>query len=144
MMNSDIHYKLYDASRDGNDSRVRELLAAGAEPDKYRDSRDITAQAESAWYGRDSTVSILIQHGADINRQNNTGWTLGGWRTPPGRSLFSPLTTIASSPASVLWPLTPRPGRRRARQPVSTNPLNQKKAIRQSLPTFLQGLLDYK
>ena len=75
MSDSDIHYKLYWASRDGNDARVRELLAAGAEPDKYKDSWDDTALNEAARLGRDSTVSILIQHGADINRQNKNGYT---------------------------------------------------------------------
>ena len=75
MADSDIHHKLYSASRDGNDSRVRELLAAGAEPDKYKDGDGDTALARAPYKGRGSTVSILIQHGADINRQNKYGWT---------------------------------------------------------------------
>ena len=38
MEDSDIHEKLFDASRDGNNTRVRELLAAGADPNKYRNN----------------------------------------------------------------------------------------------------------
>ena len=34
MADSDIHKELYDASARGDDTRVRELLAAGAKPDK--------------------------------------------------------------------------------------------------------------
>ena len=85
MADSKIHERLWDASFSGQDTRVRELLAAGADPDKYIPSygdptmvthefRD-PALATAAGWGRDSTVSILIQHGADINRQNNKGWT---------------------------------------------------------------------
>ena len=67
---SKIHYNLYIASLDGNDSRVGELLAAGAEPDKYKNSLyGNTALTEAAFYGRDSTVSILIQHGAEHSPQ---------------------------------------------------------------------------
>ena len=75
MADSDIHKKLFDASSDGCETEVRELLAAGAEPDRYKDSYGDTALAEAAYHGRDSTVSILIQHGADINRQGNHGYT---------------------------------------------------------------------
>ena len=66
---------LYGAIRDGDDTRVRELLAAGVPPDKYKDSEDDTALADAAYRGRDSIVSILIQHGAYIDRQNEDGWT---------------------------------------------------------------------
>ena len=43
MEDSDIHKKLYDASSDGAETRVRELLAAGADPNKYKDSYGDTA-----------------------------------------------------------------------------------------------------
>lgn len=62
MEDSDIHKKLYDASSDGAETRVRELLAAGADPNKYKDSYGDTALIWAAWWGRDSTVSILVHH----------------------------------------------------------------------------------
>ena len=48
MADSDIHEKLYDASVAGEDARVRELLAAGAQPDKYKDGYGWTAVIEAA------------------------------------------------------------------------------------------------
>ena len=74
MADSDIHRKLFDAvGDDSDDTRVRELLAAGADPHKYRDRRGWTVLIEAAWRGRDSAVFILIQNGADLNIQNNYG-----------------------------------------------------------------------
>ena len=75
MSDSDIPRQLYDASGDGVDTRVRELLGAGADPDKYRDSDGDTALIRAAGWGKVSTVSILIQHGADLNIQDNDGKT---------------------------------------------------------------------
>ena len=75
MGDSDIHQELYDASSAGDDSRVRELLADGSDPDEYKDGNGWTALIVAARYGRDSTVSILIQHGADLNIQDNDGKT---------------------------------------------------------------------
>ena len=76
MADSDIHEKLFNASgKDGDDTRVRELLTAGGDP-KYKDSYNgQTALYKAAWWGRDSIVSILIQHGADLNIQTNYGRT---------------------------------------------------------------------
>ena len=77
MADSDIHRKLFDASGyDGDITRVTELLGAGADPDKYKDSSGDTALIEAAWRGSDSIVSILIQHGADLNIQNKDGKTI--------------------------------------------------------------------
>ena len=69
-MYSDIHKKLYDASSDGAETRVRELLAAGADPNKYKDSFGNTA------------VTTLIQAGADLNIQTfdrETALAINGW-----------------------------------------------------------------
>ena len=54
---------------------MRELLAAGADPNKYKDSAGWTALIRAAFWGRDSTVSILIHHGADLNIQTKDGET---------------------------------------------------------------------
>ena len=75
MADSNIHTELCDASVAGDDNRVRELLGAGADPDKYRNRHGWTALYMAASRGRDSTVSILIQHGADLNIQNKYGKT---------------------------------------------------------------------
>ena len=76
MEDPDIHEKLYKASEAGDDTRVTELLGAGADPDKYKDNYGDTALIEAARQGKDSTVSILIQHGADLNIQNKDGKTI--------------------------------------------------------------------
>ena len=75
MADSDIHKKLYNASDDSNSTRVRELLAAGADPNRYTDSTGYTALIQAAWRGRDSIVSLLIKHGADLDIQHKGGWT---------------------------------------------------------------------
>ena len=75
MVDSDIHKKLYYASIQGDDSLVRELLAAGADPDEFKDNSGNTALHEAASQGNNSTVTILIDHGADLNLQNQAGET---------------------------------------------------------------------
>ena len=54
MADSDIHWKLYEASEAGDDTRVTELLGAGAEPDKYRDIYGWTALHRATERGRDT------------------------------------------------------------------------------------------
>ena len=51
MADSDIHRKLYDASGAGDDTRLRELLGTGADPDKYKTSDGETALFMAAWGG---------------------------------------------------------------------------------------------
>ena len=96
MADSDIHEVLYWASQEGEDDPVRELLAAGAEPDKYKYDKKLnkalhgnTALAAAASYGHDSIVSILIQHGADINRQNEIGNTALHYATFQGSHIVT-------------------------------------------------------
>ena len=86
MADSDIHEKLYNASYYGDDTRLRELLTAGADPNKYRNSNGITALLDAASRGRDSTVSILIQHGADLNIQEKYGRTALYWAAGNGHN----------------------------------------------------------
>ena len=101
MADSDIHRNLYDASWIGEDTRVRELLAAGAEPDKYKTSYGETALSEAATYGRDSTVSILIQHGADINRQNYSGNTALHWAAARGHNNVTATLVMAGAELNI-------------------------------------------
>ena len=70
---SDLHEKLYDASGSGDGTRVRELLEAGAEPNKYKDCVGDTPLLEAVYRGKYSIVSILIEHGAALDTQNKKG-----------------------------------------------------------------------
>merc|ERR1719394_1399936 len=71
----DIHKELYDVSKDGNCGRVRELLEAGADPDKYKDGYGDTAVNDAARNGHNEVVKTLIQAKCDINVKNNSGST---------------------------------------------------------------------
>ena len=84
MANYDIDRELLNASADGDDTRVRELLTEGAEPDKYKHSTGTTALHWASLRGRGTTVSILIQVGADLNIQDNDGWTALYWAAGNG------------------------------------------------------------
>ena len=75
MADYDIHRELFIASEAGDNTRVTELLGTGADPDKYRDIYGLNALIWAANLGRDNIVSILIQHGADLNIQNEDGKT---------------------------------------------------------------------
>ena len=97
MADSDIHKKLYYASWAGEDTRVKKLLAAGAEPDKYKLTDDNTALAWAAFHGRDSAVSILILHGAKINRKNKYGWTALHWAAYRGHNAVLSILLLAGA-----------------------------------------------
>ena len=68
----DIHEKLFTASRAGDETIVKELLFAGAYPDKYRDETGNTALLEAASLGEYTIVSMLL-YGVDLNIQNLDG-----------------------------------------------------------------------
>ena len=72
---SDIHEKLYAASLDGEDRRVRELLEVGADPQKYKDEGGNSALHIAVCHGRNEVSTTLIMSGADLNIQNNEGDT---------------------------------------------------------------------
>ena len=57
----DIHEELYWVSKAGDSPRVRELLEAGADPDKYKDSSGDTPLNEAARNGHNEVVKTLIQ-----------------------------------------------------------------------------------
>ena len=76
MADIDIHRELFIASEAGDDTRVTELLAAEIEPDKFKDMYGRNVLMVAAKSGRDSTVSILIQHGADLDIQDKDGKTI--------------------------------------------------------------------
>ena len=73
---ADIHKELYDVSRDGDHTRVRELLAAGADPNKYRKNLGYTALHLAAWMGHNQIVTLLIHHPlSDVNVSDKYGGT---------------------------------------------------------------------
>ena len=72
---SELHEKLFTASRAGDGTLVGELLVAGADPNKYKDMFGNAALLEAAFIGKDSIVSMLINLGADLNMQNIHGDT---------------------------------------------------------------------
>ena len=71
----DIHRELYRVSEAGNSARVRELLEAGADPDKYKDSSGGTALHWAAEKGHNEVVKTLIQAKCDLKVKNNSGLT---------------------------------------------------------------------
>ena len=76
---SDKHKELYDASLEGDDARVAQLLEDGVEPDEYKDDDGYTALQRAATRGHHEIVSRLINAGADLNIQNNYENTALHW-----------------------------------------------------------------
>ena len=75
MSDNDIQKELFDASVEGDDSRVRELLAAGGNPNKYVDEEGVPALHWVTLRGHDDVLSTLIKSGADLNIQGKWGET---------------------------------------------------------------------
>ena len=71
----DIHKELYKVSKDGDSARVRELLEAGADPDKYKDKVGDTALHWAAVKGHSEVVKTLIQAKCDLNVKSKLGYT---------------------------------------------------------------------
>ena len=61
----DIHKELYEVSEAGDYRRVKELLEAGANPDKYKDHNGRTALHWAAENGHKGVVISLLESGAD-------------------------------------------------------------------------------
>ena len=72
----DLHKKLFEASENGEDVRVRLLLKAGAEPDRFKDSlygKTALMAAADGQHGK--VVTRLIEAGADLNNIDYDGGT---------------------------------------------------------------------
>ena len=73
---SDIHKELYEGSEAGDCARVRELLEAGANPNKYKKDLGYTALHLAAWMGHNQIVTLLIHHPlSDVNVSDKYGGT---------------------------------------------------------------------
>ena len=73
MSGLDIHKELFDASVDGDDARVRELLAAGGNPNQYLDDEGLPALYWVTQRGHHQVLATLIKAGADLNIQGKWG-----------------------------------------------------------------------
>ena len=73
MTMSDIDRELFEASVDGDDARVRELLAAGGNPNKYLDDDGLPGLYWVTLRGHQEVLATLIQSGADLNIQGKWG-----------------------------------------------------------------------
>ena len=81
----DIHKELYEVSEADDCARVRVLLGAGADPDKYKDEEDgVTALVGAALKGHNEVVKTLIQAKCDLNVQNKNGETALYWAAANG------------------------------------------------------------
>jgi ankyrin repeat protein len=58
---------LYDAIRNGTAADVRELLAAGADPNEVEEAGDVTPLMAAASLGDLGIVRALVEAGADVN-----------------------------------------------------------------------------
>ena len=70
MSDNNIHEKLYHASEAGDFTRVEQLLKEGAKPDKYLGEYGRTALYRAAQNGHNDIAKILIEAGADVNKQD--------------------------------------------------------------------------
>jgi ankyrin repeat protein len=65
--NSPRFKNLYDAVTIGMVADVRELLAAGADPNEIKEAGDVTPLMAAASYGDLSMVQALVEAGANVN-----------------------------------------------------------------------------
>ena len=71
----EIHEELYDVSGAGDCARVRELLEAGADPNKYKYNGGYTALLKAAENGHNEVVKTLIQADCVLNEKDIFGNT---------------------------------------------------------------------
>ena len=66
---------LYESALALNLTDVEILLAAGAHPDGYKDAVGNTALMWTSHEGNTSIMEVLLKGGANVNHQNNFGFT---------------------------------------------------------------------
>ena len=65
---------IFEAIREGNLEKVKELIESGADVNA-KDNSGETALMWAAWYDRAEIAKILIDNGADVNAKNRWGKT---------------------------------------------------------------------
>lgn len=61
------------AAESGDVNRIQALLREGKDVDAQDEG--MTALMSAAWFGRRDAVTALLNHGAQVDRRNNSGWT---------------------------------------------------------------------
>ena len=79
MVEPHIHKRLWEVSKDGDAEVIGSLLAAGADPNKYRGSKGYSALIRAASKGHRSAALQLLRHEANVSDVTNTGWTALHW-----------------------------------------------------------------
>ena len=79
MPESDKHELLYEASVDGDADRVRDLISAGADPNRFKDEEDgktaLYRAVQKTVPDVDSeVVSTLLKAGSDLNTKRKKDW----------------------------------------------------------------------
>ena len=72
---ADIHKELYEVSKAGDHARLRELLEAGADPNKFKSIHGYTALYAAAENGHNEVVKTLIKAKCDLNVKSEDGDT---------------------------------------------------------------------
>ena len=72
--------ELYDASREGDSKKVKELIDKGADVN-YKDGDGCTPLHMAAVYGRKETAAVLVSHGANIEAKNNVSQAVHHYHT---------------------------------------------------------------
>jgi len=65
---------LYKAVKEGNVSKVQQLLRRGADPN-ICDAHHLTLLHQAAYWGEKEIVALLLKHGAKVDLDNGKGWT---------------------------------------------------------------------
>mmetsp|Transcript_8993 Transcript_8993/g.23858 ORF Transcript_8993/g.23858 Transcript_8993/m.23858 type:complete len:132 (-) Transcript_8993:562-957(-) len=90
---------VYNAVKQGNVDEVKKLLAAGGSPEKHEDgfTADVCVHA-AANKGRKEILQLLIDHKANVNRQNKLGST--ALHCAAGYGYDAVVTTLLAAGAS--------------------------------------------
>jgi uncharacterized protein len=83
----DINVDLIEAAAKGEITRVKNLLAKGADVNA-REQQGRTALMEAAAKGQTASVEVLLAKGADIHARDQDGMTALMWAEKKGDSLI--------------------------------------------------------
>ena len=79
MVEPNIDKRLWEVSKEGDAGVIGSLLAAGADPNKYRCGKGYSALIRAASKGQRSAALQLLEHQAKVSDETNTGWTALHW-----------------------------------------------------------------
>jgi hypothetical protein len=73
MTQNELNEKLFDAAYNNNIYQVEKTLSLGADVNTS-DENGITVLMWACWHGNTDIARLLIEHGADVNRQDKLEW----------------------------------------------------------------------